>query len=176
MKVKSIFHGRWKQLNDIEQQLFRDAVIWFTANKLTQDDTRLEVHFKTVVFNKNLGHVSGLLLDRFDRRGRVLRVYVSRELKNKDLTGYQPHAVYLTTLAHELVHVKQWQERRLFRAAGELLYTPDHITYCKADSIPYSKQPWEKEALDLQEIWVKEFIFDTLSKRLEPYENDVHTT
>ena len=56
-----------------------------------------------------------------------------------------------TVIAHELVHVKQYQDQRL-RDAGplQICWKGDIFIF---DPVNYHKQPWEAEAFGMQDFW-----------------------
>lgn len=67
----------------------------------------------------------------------------------------------LKTLAHEIVHVKQF-------AIGEMFEPSDHVTVWKSrrivnDNLPYHKHPWEVEAAGnealLYELWKNRHLY-----------------
>ena len=64
---------------------------------------------------------------------------------------------YVSTIAHELTHLKQY-------AKGELV-TKIRKVYWKGEDmsdVPYSKQPWEKEANRVESDLAKKFIKEEL--------------
>lgn len=69
---------------------------------------------------------------------------------------------YITTLAHELVHMKQY-------IRGELKSDCRKMSWMGKDmsDLPYSKQPWESEAYDLQHDLAKNFIIGELGMTLK---------
>ena len=56
-----------------------------------------------------------------------------------------------TVIAHELVHVKQYQDGRLYDAGPLQIGWKDNIFIFDADN--YHKQPWEAEAYGTQDFW-----------------------
>jgi hypothetical protein len=65
----------------------------------------------------------------------------------------QSEEEYFRTLAHEMIHVKQY-------ATGELNEQMDLWMgeVCESDKIAYHKQPWEIEAHDLSEVLLYEYL------------------
>ena len=57
-----------------------------------------------------------------------------------------------TVIAHELVHVKQYQDKRLQDGARplEIIWKDEVFIF---DSNNYHKQPWEAEAYGTQDFW-----------------------
>lgn len=62
------------------------------------------------------------------------------------------YSSWMSTLAHEMVHVKQFARNEL---------NPNMSTWKKkrviVDDIPYYERPWEKEAFDLQYEMLKKY-------------------
>lgn len=59
----------------------------------------------------------------------------------------------ITTLAHEMVHMKQF-------AKGELAIDTDrwHKDYIDTDKVPYTELPWEKEARSMERTLYKAYV------------------
>lgn len=76
---------------------------------------------------------------------------------------------YVSYLAHELVHLKQYCRRHLVTRQRREFWMGEEMT-----GLAYSKQPWEKEAWSLQYHLAKDFIKEELnitikeSKELSP--------
>jgi len=60
---------------------------------------------------------------------------------------------YISTLAHELVHLKQYCNRELIFKHMKQYWMGVDMT-----DVPYEKQPWEKEARKLQDKLAKDYI------------------
>ncbi len=71
-----------------------------------------------------------------------------------DIRGGMPMKDVIETLAHEMVHIRQFRNRELgyrinytlYRGA---VYRPD---------LPYEKEPWEIEAYKLEKVLVEKFV------------------
>lgn len=88
-------------------------------------------------------------------RPREFTVVVDRDLSKRKL---------LMSLAHEVVHIKQY-------ATGQLKHL-SREKYCRwlnklvnDDRIPYSKLPWEKEAWGMEHALYRAYLNDIRSKR-----------
>ena len=56
-----------------------------------------------------------------------------------------------TVIAHELVHVKQYQDQRLRDAGPMQIYWEGDVFIFDPNN--YHKQPWEAEAYGMQDFW-----------------------
>lgn len=69
---------------------------------------------------------------------------------------------YIATLAHELVHMKQYLRGELASDFRRMKWMGKDMT-----DLPYSKQPWEIEAQELQHGLAKDFIKGELDMTLK---------
>jgi hypothetical protein len=70
-----------------------------------------------------------------------------------DLESRKNIKEFLSTLAHEMVHMRQFRNQ-------ELGYRENYTRFrgrAYKLSMPYDKQPWEKEAYKLEKVLVKKF-------------------
>lgn len=98
-----------------------------------------------IVYRKNINFLGSVeVLETNSRK-------VPREFILEMKTG-QSKEEYLRTLAHEMIHIKQY-------ALGELNEEMSlwHGKKHDSEKIPYAKQPWEIEAHDLSEILLAEY-------------------
>jgi len=69
---------------------------------------------------------------------------------------------YVTTLGHELVHMKQYLRRELSSDCRRMCWKGEDMS-----DVPYSQQPWEIEARELQHGLAKSFIRGELGMTLK---------
>ena len=69
----------------------------------------------------------------------------------------QSYSQMILTVVHEMVHVRQMARSELYE-----IFRPRQMQVWKGKrlkkSIPYSKQPWEREAYRLQEPYAREYV------------------
>ena len=64
--------------------------------------------------------------------------------------------LYIKTLIHELIHVKQWVEGRLHYRNGNTMFFKDEYV----DTTDYHNQPHEIEAFELEGILYQDYLDD----------------
>ena len=81
-------------------------------------------------------------------RPREFSVQIRRE---------QSYSQFILTVVHEMVHIRQMARSELYE-----IFRPKQMQVWKGKrlkrSIPYSKQPWEREAYRLQEPYAREYV------------------
>lgn len=99
----------------------------------------------TIKFNRKLPVFGFTEIDGYNSKGKPREFIL--ELKSN-----QTEKELLKTLAHEMVHVKQYAYGEIDeRGTKWLSRKMDH------DSVPYHKRPWEKEAFKMEDKLYKEF-------------------
>ena len=73
-----------------------------------------------------------------------------------DLQSHLPQELYIITLLHELVHLRQWVRGQLKYRSGRLLFNTQRVS-----EIPYHNQPHEIEAYALEYSLYLDYMFDT---------------
>lgn len=71
-----------------------------------------------------------------------------------DINGNLSIKEMLETLAHEMVHLRQFRNKELGYRENYTLYRG---TAYRID-LPYDKEPWEKEAYKLEKVLVEKFV------------------
>lgn len=127
-----IVHGRIKKK-------YRDALEYFAKSTFSpQMHRHLQVR---IAFKNNLGFYHGLVyVDDYNSKNKPRSFVI--EINRRD-----PEEEVLKTLAHEVVHIRQF-------AYGEL---NEEMTHWKGKKLTwkqmnYLEQPWEKEASRLGEL------------------------
>lgn len=115
---------------------YRKALEFFAKTLFTHQLSRhIDVR---VVFRKNMGEYQGMVtVDDYNILGQPRSFVI--EVDNRD-----PQEEILKTLAHEMVHVRQYARSELNEEMT--LWRGRKVN---ADEIPYREQPWEKEAFEL---------------------------
>lgn len=67
-----------------------------------------------------------------------------------ELQSNMPRDLYISTLFHELIHVKQWVRGELSFRAGKMLYDGENVSQWD-----YDKQPHEVEAHSKEKVLTK---------------------
>lgn len=100
----------------------------------------------TVSFRKTDNHWGLTIIDDYNKSGkpREFILEVKKDLSKKER---------LMTLAHEMVHVKQYAMMELNEQMNMW-----HGNYINSDVVPYMQQPWEIEAYDVGDNLFEEFI------------------
>jgi len=116
--------------------------------KLVNDRMNLDVEivFKKLSKSETEEGIVGLcIVEDYGRSPRMFTVEISSEASWAD---------QLSTLSHELIHVKQYATNELYHYAKLGTYRWRNEKYFHT---PYSKRPWEREAYRRQNILLKEF-------------------
>lgn len=71
-----------------------------------------------------------------------------------EVCGGMPMKDVIETLAHEMVHLRQFRNRELGHRNNYTLYRGK---FYRPD-LPYEKEPWEKEAYKLEKVLVEKFV------------------
>lgn len=89
-----------------------------------------------------------------------------------ELNSNQSTSEMITTLAHELVHVKQDVLKELIykfdKDANKLLVTWKGKNLGESSQIPYRERPWEVEAFSKEQILADMFLIPNSAKLLRP--------
>lgn len=101
----------------------------------------------TIVYRKNVAHFGLTDIEEYNLRG-IPRSFVVEIQRGLDETER------LRTIAHEMVHVKQYAKKEL---NGQM--TLWHGQPVDADKIPYFDQPWEIEANDVGDFLFEEYMY-----------------
>ena len=123
---------------------FRLAALDYFADILLTNQMRRHI-IVTVTFRKKMDHLGLTTVEDYNLSGKP-REFVL------DIYRNQIEEEIIRTLAHEMVHVKQY-------AYGEL---NEEATYWCGQTLPrglkYHEQPWEIEAHDVGDILVEQFV------------------
>jgi predicted nucleotidyltransferase component of viral defense system len=119
------------------------AIHWF-AQQLFSTQLSQHLHIK-VSYKKVDTHWGLTIIDDYNQRGypRHFTLEVNRSLSEHEK---------LMTLAHEMVHVRQYAKMELNEEMNRW-----HGEYVNTDLIPYHEQPWEIEAYDLGDRLFKQY-------------------
>ena len=94
---------------------------------------------------------------------------ISNERKSRprkfmiELQSNMPRDLYITTLFHELIHLKQWVEGSLSFRAGKVLYNKEPISQWDYDDQPHEIEAHSKEK-ELFEIYCNVPVGDLSTK------------
>lgn len=124
---------------------YRQALEYFATKLFTPQMKRhIEVN---VVFRKNLGALHGIVtVEDYNVLGcpREFTIEVARD---------DPKEEILKTLAHEMVHVRQYARNELNETMT--LWRGRRVN---SDELPYREQPWEVEAFELGDRLAEEYM------------------
>lgn len=131
--INIFFYGRWPQKARFERYS-QDVLNHFFQNRLKRD---VDVHLKMVTKQSNLGFCHG------DRN----EVYIDLCRNHENYEGIFTLDDIAKTLAHELVHAKQYLR-------GEIKPTDNiwHKTGEVYDDASYRQLPWEHEAYMMEDF------------------------
>ena len=134
------------QGRDRRKALIRDATEFF-RNKLLPRKRKLDISIYLRKHLKKCYNVYGDCEVKDDTHSYVINLDLS--LSNKDL---------IKTLGHEMIHVKQY-------AIGDLGMWGNKWCGKKYPiDMPYDDQPWEKEAMALEDILYYQYITTNMHK------------
>lgn len=129
------FKGRIKNRNHYET--FAENVVNELFPREFKRDIVIGIHFKNVVEDGLFGQASEHHDDEY-------LVEVGKVVDDGDLRAVEPHEI-ASTIAHELVHIKQYIRREL--SQGATVWKGQKIPVGpRGGTIRYRDQPWEKEA------------------------------
>lgn len=117
-----------------------DELSHFILNKFFQE-RRLRYIFVDVSFEKNL-------FKEYGQYGNCIwedQHYKPNEF-SIELEPNQPLPILLNSLAHELVHVKQWAKGEYYQTMKNRRVYKYNNKYYNVDKVDYWDQPWEIEA------------------------------
>lgn len=121
-----------------QRNLTEDAARYFIKQLLPRKRSLyLDIHIHNILKEDAVGYCMKVDRDEFEL-----------ELHNRG-SLYE----YISTLAHELVHLKQYCKRELVFKHMKQYWMGVNMT-----DLPYKKQPWEIEARKLQVSLAKDFI------------------
>ena len=130
---------------DIKRQV-RDAANFFMNELLSSrksKNTHLEIRF--IKLPKNIHGYCCIHEDDYNPNNPTMfSIDISPTLTLEKI---------ITTLAHELVHLRQFREKQLKYRDKYTLFRG----YAYSLDTPYEKEPWEKEAYKLEKSLVKKF-------------------
>lgn len=122
-------------------------IIQFAKRELFPRHQNVKV---VVSVSKKLHEKEGLYGDCYDDGDRIYRIRLDGPLAESDRDEF------VSTLLHEMVHVKQYCKRELTQPRGKFW-----ITKFKGEeystTMAYRSQPWEKEARKLEKVLLKKF-------------------
>ena len=144
--INVFFYGRWPQKKRFEQYT-NDVLNHFFKNKLVRE---VDVHLKMASKQTDLGYCHG------DKN----EVYIDSCRSHPNYLGDYTVDDVAKTLAHELVHAKQYLR-------GEIKPTDNvwHRTGTCYDEASYRQLPWEHEAYMMEDFlhnlyWKKQRYLD----------------
>ena len=108
---------------------------------------QLSKHLHIRISYRNVNTHWGLtIVDDYNKRGlpRYFIIEVNKNLNERER---------MMTLAHELVHVRQYAKLELNEEMNRW-----HGKFVDADKIPYIEQPWEIEAYDVGDKLFEDYI------------------
>lgn len=136
-----------KYLSEKERQLVRKAVDFFMQDQLSArllGNTFVNISFKKI-------DVDGLCSPSEDDHDYIPKCY------DVEVNGNISLEDQLATLAHEIVHVRQFRRGELVQYRRKSWKTrfkgEDYSSY-----MAYRSQPWEKEARKLEKAMYKKFV------------------
>ena len=151
----------WKMINNIDSTNYEhDMYVKFRNTKLvSKDDLALMRDLSTFILEKffqkkNLQtfdivvNIKESYLEKYGFFGDCMSEDPSARPKwfSVNIDANQKRPVLLNTLAHELVHVKQWAKGEMYEYSSK----PNHVRFHKeiinTDNTDYWDHPWEIEA------------------------------
>ena len=142
------FKGRIKNRNHYET--FAENVVNELFPREFKRDIVIGIHFKNVVENGLFGQACEHADDEY-------LVEVGKVVDEGELRAIEPREI-ASTIAHELVHIKQYIRRELTQ--GATVWKGQKIPVGpRGGTIRYRDQPWEKEAFK-REIEFTELYWD----------------
>jgi len=135
MSLLLVFKGRIKGRKIYEQ--FAENVVNDLFPREFKRDIVIGIHFKNVVED-------GLFGQACEHHDDEYLVEVGKVVDDGELRAIEPHEI-ASTIAHELVHIKQYIRREL--SQGATVWKGQKIPVGpRGGTIRYRDQPWEKEA------------------------------
>jgi len=129
------FKGRIKNRNHYET--FAENVVNELFPREFKRDIVIGIHFKNVVED-------GLFGQAIEHDADEYLVEIGKVVDEGELRAVEPHEI-ASTIAHELVHIKQYIRRELTQ--GATVWKGQKIPVGpRGGTIRYRDQPWEKEA------------------------------
>jgi len=129
------FKGRIKNRNHYET--FAENVVNELFPREFKRDIVIGIHFKNVVED-------GLFGQAIEHDAVEYLVEIGKVVDAGELRAVEPHEI-ASTIAHELVHIKQYIRRELTQ--GATVWKGQKIPVGpRGGTIRYRDQPWEKEA------------------------------
>ena len=129
------------------KQLCEDVVDWFINRFLPRHKLHIGIEHKGLKREAVVGYCS---ID--ENYGDINR---PRDF-SIDLQSHLPQELYIITLLHELVHLRQWVRGQLKYRSGRLLFNSQRV-----GETPYHNQPHEIEAYASEQPLYLEFMLDT---------------
>jgi len=126
--------------NSFQKHVVNQCVDWCTRN-LMPDVRRIyiDVHLKNIPDAD--GYCENIALEKEDFVGsspRTFKLQINKTLHFMEM---------VSTIIHEMVHVKQYVNRELNDNHSAIKWKSRHCSY----NMSYEDQPWEKEAFRLQD-------------------------
>ena len=129
------------------KRVCEDVVDWFITKFLPRHKLHIGIEHRGLIREDALG-----FCDIDSDYGDINR---PRDF-SIDLQSHLPQELYIITLLHELVHLRQWVRGQLKYRSGRLLFNTQRVS-----EIPYHNQPHEIEAYALEYRLYLDYMFDT---------------
>lgn len=145
---------RYTKLSTRQKKLAFAAIDFFVQKQIPRLANSLSVR---VVGSKDLPESEGALglCDFLDPENRY-----PRDFEISIFTGLSED-LFVKTILHEMVHVKQWARREMYDLKGHRLMRKWKDKKISVEETPYEEHPWEIEAYQLEEELYKEFVQQT---------------
>lgn len=135
---------------------FRNAIEFYANCLMAPQLVRnLNIHlkYKHELEDKTFGECEVLTDSLNPRRFKITISPLSNTRKNR-IEIFQ-------TLAHEMVHIKQYATKQLKFMSRSVEKTKWKGRYINEDKVKYEKLPWEKEAFRMEEQLFLRFVIDS---------------
>jgi len=129
------------------KQLCEDVVDWFITKFLPRHKLHIGIEHKGLKREEAYGFCD-VDTDYGD-------IHCPRDF-SIDLQTNMPQELYVTTLLHELVHLRQWVRGQLKYRSGRMLFNEERVT-----DMEYVHQPHEIEAYALENSLYLDYMYDT---------------
>lgn len=133
------FYKRFRN-NEKAEELIRESVLFFAEQLQIQNEPEIEL---SLIFPKHPVLIRGSMYKkRRDPEGYFIKVYMNAHIYS-----------LINTVAHEMVHVKQFN-------CGDLEVVGPRTIYQKVDhtNTDYEDQPWEIEAFKEADVLSEKFL------------------
>lgn len=134
------------------KRLCEDIVCWFLNEYLPRHKIHLKILHRGLNREKAYGFCDCIEYKRNPREFLI------------ELNTYMKKDIYIRTLLHELVHLRQWTKGDLYLKKGKLFYKNVSIDECG-----YWKQPHEIEAHEWEEKLYHQYQQYLLNRKIIPF-------